>query len=76
MANGFVETIKAALAGTRGGGGGALTVSLGVAPFDDRVHRSYDDVVNAADAAMYDAKANGGDAAALATIAHLRPTAE
>ena len=76
VANGFVETIKAALAGTRGGAGGALTVSVGVAPFDDRVHRSYDDVVNAADAAMYDAKANGGDAAALATIAHLRPTAE
>ena len=66
VATSLVSTVKAAIAGTRGGAGGGLTLSVGVAPFDGSARSSADDIVRAADAAMYRAKAQGGDTAVLA----------
>ncbi|MDP9294289.1 MAG: hypothetical protein M3O90_07700 [Actinomycetota bacterium] len=56
------STVKAAIADTRCN----ATLSVGVAPFEGSARCSHDDVVRAADAAMYSAKAQGGDSAVLA----------
>ncbi len=63
VAAGLVEEIGTRLAGVLAEEVPGVGTSIGVAPFGDGPIPTVDEIMNAADAAMYSAKASGGNAA-------------